>query len=167
MNEELCHRNMAFSLFQADEMPQMSSGETKVEGLGGGVYRVRVDFTNAKVTPTILAKAAENNVVRPDLIVASAGSAGTNGSGASNGNGNGAARNGGLEIISAGWVASKFRPGATELIDQKDLTRIMVRNGHPGRTTRTLEYLVRGSGEMTVSYDSAKGGRASAKVLLK
>ena len=26
MNEELCHRNMAFSLYQADEMPQMKSG---------------------------------------------------------------------------------------------------------------------------------------------
>ena len=48
MNEELCHRNMAFSLYQADEMPQMKSGETKVEAIGGGVYRVRVDFTNPK-----------------------------------------------------------------------------------------------------------------------
>jgi hypothetical protein len=41
MNEELCHRNMAFTLFQADEMPQMKAGETTVEAVGGGVYRVR------------------------------------------------------------------------------------------------------------------------------
>jgi hypothetical protein len=146
MNEELCHRNMAFSLYQADEMPQMKSGETRVEPIGGGVYRVRVDFVNPKLTPTILAKAAENNVVRPDLLKVEGS---------------------GLEIISAGWVASKFRPGATELIDQKDLERIMIRTGHPGRTTRTIEYLVRGSGEMTVTYDSAKGGKASTKVSLK
>src|SRR5215207_3259420 len=57
MNEELCHRNMAFSLFQADEMPQMKMGETKVEAIGGGVYRVHVDVTNTKLTPTIMAKA--------------------------------------------------------------------------------------------------------------
>jgi len=146
MNEELCHRNMAFSLYQADEMPQMKSGETKVESIGGGVYRVRVDFTNSKLTPTILAKAAENNVVRPDLLTVD----GT-----------------GLEIISAGWVASKFRPGATELIDQRDLKRILVRSGHPGRTTRTVEYLVRGTGDMVVTYDSAKGGKAVAKVAIR
>ena len=145
MNEELCHRNMAFSLYQADEMPQMKSGETKVESLGSGVYRVRVDFVNAKLTPTILAKAADNNVVRPDLITVE----------------------GPVEVLSAGWVASKHRPGATELIDQKDLKRIVARTGHAGRTTRTIEYLVRGTGDMTVTYDSVKGGKASAKIVVK
>jgi hypothetical protein len=146
MNEELCHRNMAFSLYQADEMPLIKNGEAKVEAIGGGVYRVRVDFTNPKLTPTILAKAAENQVVRPDLLTVDAP---------------------GIEMISAGWVASKFRPGATELIDQKNLNRIMVRTGHPGRTTRTIEYLVRGTGNMTVAYDSIKGGRAIAKIVVK
>jgi hypothetical protein len=146
MNEELCHRNMAFTLFQADEMPQMTMGETKVEAIGGGVYRVRVDITNPKLTPTILAKAAENNVVRPDLLTVEGK---------------------GVEVLSAGWVANKHRPGATDLIDQQELDRIILRTGHPGRTTRTIEYLVRGTGEMTVTYDSLKGGRAVAKVAVK
>ncbi len=146
MNEELCHRNMAFSLFQADEMPQLKSGETKVETLGGGVSRVRVDFTNPKLTPTILAKAAQNNVVRPDLLTVEGA---------------------GIEVLSAGWVASKFRPGATELIDQHDPKRIVIRTGHAGRTTRTIEYLVRGTGTMTITYDSVKGGTATAKVSVK
>jgi hypothetical protein len=146
MNEELCHRNMAFTLFQADEMPQMTMGETKVEAIGGGVYRVRVDITNPKLTPTILAKAAENNVVRPDLLTVEGK---------------------GVEVLSAGWVASKHRPGATDLIDQQELDRIILRTGHPGRTTRTIEYLVRGTGEMTVTYDSLKGGKAVAKVAVK
>ena len=39
MNEELCHRNMAFTLYQADEMPKMSIGETKVEKLGDGILQ--------------------------------------------------------------------------------------------------------------------------------
>jgi hypothetical protein len=146
MNEELCHRNMAFTLFQADEMPQMTMGETKVEAIGGGVYRVRVDITNPKLTPTILAKAAENNVVRPDLLTVEGK---------------------GIEVLSAGWVASKHRPGATDLIDQQELDRIILRTGHPGRSTRTIEYLVRGTGEMTVTYDSLKGGRAVTKVAVK
>ena len=72
MNEELCHRNMAFSLYQADEMPMMKMGDTKVESLGDGVYKVWVDLTNPKVVPTILAKAARNNIVPPDLLTSTA-----------------------------------------------------------------------------------------------
>ena len=146
MNEELSHRNMAFSLYQADEMPQMKMGETKVEAIGGGVYRVHVDVTNTKLTPTIMAKAAQNNVVRPDLLTVEGK---------------------GIEILTAGWVQNKFRPGATQLIDQPQLDRIVMRTGQPGRATRTIEYIVRGTGVMTVTYDSLKGGKVSTKVTVK
>ena len=145
MNEELSHRNMAFTLHQADEMPLMQAGEPTVERVDGDVYRVRIDFENPKVIPTITARAAENNVVRPDLITFSGRD---------------------IEVISAGWVESKFRPGATELIDQHDPARIIVRSGFPGRTTRTIEYLVRGSGSATVEYESVKGGSAAVSVRL-
>ncbi len=145
MSEEMCHRNMAFTLYQADEMPMMKMGETSVEPLGGGVFRVRAAIRNDKVAPTILAKAAQNNVVTPDILSVS----------------------GGVEVVTAGWVRDRNRPGATQLIDQHDLKRIIIRNGHPGRTTRTIEYIVRGSGEMAITYTSAKGGSAGTKVALK
>ena len=93
-----------------------------------------------------MAKAADNNVVRPDLLTVDAS---------------------GIEVLSAGWVQNKFRPGASDLIDQKQLNRIVIRTGHAGRLTRTIEYLVRGTGEMTVSYDSLKGGKASTKIAVK
>lgn len=146
MNEELSHRNMAFTLYQADQMPRMIAGETSIESLGDDLFKVRVDFENDRVVPTITGRAAENNVVDPDLLTVSG-------------------RN--VEVISAGWVASKFRPDATDLIDQNDLKRIMIRNGHPGRTTRTVEYLMRGSGEVTIGYSSVKGGSVHATVNLK
>jgi hypothetical protein len=146
MNEELCHRNMAFSLYQADEMPKMEIGETAVKKIGDNVYSVRVDFTNKKVAPTITGRAAQNNVVRPDLITF----------------------DGKSEIISASWITSKetfdYLNPITELIDQKQLNRLMIRNGHPGKTTRTLQYLVKGSGSVTVTYDSVKGGKVSKTV---
>ena len=100
MNEELCHRNMAFTLYQADEMPQVRFGETKVEKLGDGIYKVWVDVANPKVVPTILAKAAANNVVRPDLLTLEGK---------------------GIEVLSASWVPNKWRPGVAQLIDQHDL----------------------------------------------
>ncbi len=146
MNEELCHRNMAFSLYQAGEMPKISLGETKVESIGEGVYRVRVDITNERLVPTILAKAAENNVVAPDLLTVEGKNA---------------------EVLAAGWVLDKFRNTATQLIDQHDLKRIMLRNGQPGNATRTIEYLVKGAGDVTVAYASLKGGTARKTIALK
>jgi hypothetical protein len=150
MNEELCHRNMAFSLYQADEMPLISMGEASVEKVGGNVYRVFVDIGNPKVAPTILAKAAQTNVVRPDLLLVDGKS---------------------VEVVAASFIDNKtvytINPTVTPLIDQKDLKRILVRNGHPGRTTRTAMLLVKGSGAITVTYDSVKGGKASKTITLK
>ncbi len=146
MNEELCHRNMAFSLYQANEMPRMSLGETKVEKIADGVFKVWFDLINTKVTPTILAKAAANNVVPPDVLTIE----GT-----------------GLEVLSASWVTNKWRPGVAPMIDQKDLKRILVRSGQPGRTTRTVQYLVRGSGGVTVKYASVKGGTVQKSIVLQ
>jgi len=150
MLEELCHRNMSFTLFQADELPLIQLGASTAEKVSGDVYRVMVDITNPKVTPTILAKAAQNNVVRPDLLTLEGKS---------------------VEIISASWVDGretyKIRPNITSFIDQKNLKRILVRSGFPGKTTRTIMYLVKGSGDLTVKYDSVKGGTASKTVKLQ
>jgi hypothetical protein len=149
MNEELCHRNMAFSLYQADEMPLIRIGETSVEKVGGDVYRIFVDITNPKVVPSIMAKAAQTNVVRPDLLLVE----GKN-----------------IEVIAASFIDNKAlykaRPSVTPLVNQKDLRRIIIRNGHPGKTTRTAVLLVKGSGAVSVVYDSVKGGQASTTVML-
>jgi len=145
MSMELFHRNMAFTLHHADEMPLMKMGETKVESVGGDLYRVWVDVTNERLIPTITARAMNNRVVRPDLLSVT----------------------GDVEVVAAGWVPNKLVPGKTELIDQKDLKRILIRSGHPGRTTKTIEYLVRGTGSMEVTYSSVKGGTVSTTVRVR
>lgn len=145
MSMEVFHRNMAFTLYHADQMPLMSMGESQVESLGGGMYKVRVDITNERVIPTITARAMSTKVVRPDILTV----------------------DGDVEIVAAGWVENKHRPGKTNLIDQKELDRILVRSGHPGRTTRTIEYLVRGTGTMDVTYSTVKGGTVSTTVRVR
>ena len=145
MNEELAHRNMAFTLHLADEMPLMRMGEPTVERISSDVFKVRVDLINDKVMTTILARAASNNVITPDLLIV----------------------DGAADVISAGFVENKFMPGPSQMIDQNDLKRIMIRNGHPGRTTRTVEYLMRGSGNVTVRYVSVKGGTVETRVSLR
>jgi len=145
MNEELAHRNMAFTLYQASEMPLMRMSEPTVERMGGDVYKVWVELTNEKITPTILEQAAQNKVVRPDLLTL----------------------DGNVEVISAGIVPNRFMPGPSQMIDQEDLMRIMFRNGTPGNTTRIVEYLLKGSGNVTVTYSSVKGGTAAQRFSLR
>lgn len=145
MNEELCHRNMAFTLYQAEEMPRVAIGDTKVEKLGEGIYKVWIDLSNPKVVPTILAKAAANNVVQPDILTV----------------------DGKAEILSASWVADKWRPAVAQSIDQHDLKRILLRNGLGGRATKTIQYLVKGSGPITVKYASVKGGAVTKTLTLQ
>ncbi|MEW5982886.1 MAG: M14 family metallopeptidase [Acidobacteriota bacterium] len=146
MNEELCHRNMAFTLYQADQMPQMRMGDTKVERIAPGISKVWVDLTNDKAVPTILAKAAENNVVTPDIVTVDGK---------------------GIEVLSASWVANKWRASVAQMIDQADLKRIIIRSGHPAHATKTLQYLIRGSGPITVRYTSQKGGTVTRTITLQ
>jgi hypothetical protein len=145
MSMELFHRNMAFTLYHADQMPLMTMGETSVERVDGDVYRVRVDIRNDRLIPTITERARQHHAVRPDILRV----------------------DGDVEIIAAGWVEDKHRPGPTELIEQEELDRILVRSGHPGRTTRTVEYLVRGRGTMTVTYSAVKGGSVSTTLQVR
>ncbi len=145
MSMEVFHRNMAFTLYHADQMPLMRMEGTRVESLGGDMYRVWVDIRNERVIPTITARAMSTRAVRPDLLMAE----------------------GEVEIVAAGWVQDKNRPGKSQMIDQEKLNRIIVRSGHPGRTTRTVEYLVRGSGNLEVTYSTVKGGTVSTTVRVR
>jgi hypothetical protein len=145
MSMELFHRNMAFTLYHADVMPLMSMGEPTVERVEGDVFRVRVPIRNERLIPTITVKARQNKVVRPDILSVE----------------------GDVDIITAGWVADEHRPGPLDRIDQAELDRILVRSGHPGRTTRIVEYLVRGSGSMTIEYAALKGGTVRSTVQLR
>jgi len=148
MNEELCHRQMAFALYQADQLPKMEMGEYSVKKISGNIYRVWIDINNPKVVPTIAAKAAQNKVVRPDLLTLK----------------------GNIEIISASWINNKetfdYLKPVPALINQHNLDRIIIRNGHPGKTKRTIQYIVKGSGKITVTYDSDKGGKVSKTITL-
>jgi len=149
MNEELCHRNMAFTLYQADELPKIKIGETSVTKIGKNTYQVWIDLVNEKVAPTVTERAAKHNVVRPDLITLE----------------------GKADIVSASWITSKhtqkYNKQITTLIKQKELDRLMIRNGHPGKTSRTLQYIVNGSGKVKITYDSVKGGVVSKELDLK
>ena len=68
MLEELCHRNMAFTLYHADQMPLLELSAPEVEKLEGGLVRVRAEVRNRRVIPTISEYARRNRIGLPDFF---------------------------------------------------------------------------------------------------
>ena len=133
-------------------LPIRCQTKVLVRARPGSTYLPRTSLSgpatagSSRTSYTILAKAAQNNVVPPDLLTLDGK---------------------GVEVLSASWVPSKWRPAVAPMIDQKDLARIMLRNGQPGLTTRTVQYLLKGAGSITVKYASAKGGTAQKVIALQ
>jgi hypothetical protein len=161
--EELCHRNMAFCLLHADEMPLPIIKDVSAEKIASGFYRLKVTLYNERLMPTMSAAAVANMVPRPDTL----------------------SIDGNIKALAAGQAAgtgmpagvpSQFRRffrgrGAADsdvtFIDQKDLKNLKLTNGIPGRSEVEYHFLVEGKGNVTVKLDCAKGGKHTKTIVLK
>jgi len=161
--EELCHRNMAFCLLHADEMPLPIIKDVSAEKIASGFYRLKVSLYNERLMPTMSAAAVANMVQPPDTL----------------------SIDGNIKVLAAGQAAgtgmpagvpSQFRRffrgrGAADsdvtFIDQKDLKNLKLTNGISGRSEVEYHFLVEGKGNVTVKLDCAKGGKHTKMIVLK
>lgn len=136
--EEECHRNMAFTLYHAAQMPRLAITEVKTEPLGDGLFSVWVEIENARLIPTRTRQDASRHISPPDIVTL----AGPD-----------------VKVLSAGRVTDRFfkrveavkrRPERVELETISGLSAARVR------------FIVSGRGRFKVSVDSAKGGLVSA-----
>jgi hypothetical protein len=102
---------------------------------------VEVPVLNERAIPTMTAAAVNGKLHRQDVATVA-----------------------GAKVIASGVVDNAY-------LDKIDLQehrpeRLMV-PGVDGVSTRTLFFLVQGNGEITVSYDSLKGGRIAKKIALR
>lgn len=140
--EQTCHRNAAFVIFHADNMPEISIDEVKVKKLKGDLYQVDAWVVNKKIIPTRSAIAVKYGLGRPDLATIE----GTN-----------------VRVVASGTVKDEFQRAAN--LVENDPGHLWVPSLKFGPTH--LQWLVEGTGEMTLKYDSLKGGSRTAKVTLK
>ncbi len=162
--EEMCHRNMAFCLLHAYEMPLPIIKNVESEKIDGRLHRVKVTLYNERLMPTMSSTAATNRVQRPDVL----------------------SLDGEVSVLAAGVDQSAalpagiparfmrfFRRGrgaaGSEItfIDQKDLKKLKLTDGIPGRNEVTYHFLVEGSGRVTVKLDCLKGGEHTKAVTLQ
>jgi murein tripeptide amidase MpaA len=132
--EEECHRNMAFTLYHADQMPLLRISEVKTEKLDDGLFKIWVTVENSRLIPTHTEQDAINKINAPDLVSLS----GPN-----------------VKVLSAGRVTDRFFK-QVEPVERRP-GRVEVRN-IPGMSAVRVQFVVSGRGKFTVTVDSPKGG---------
>ncbi|WMW79419.1 M14 family metallopeptidase [Undibacterium cyanobacteriorum] len=142
MLEEETHRNAAFVLFNAMNVPKLSFLDANVKKVGNRTWQIEVPIINERAIPSIPSIVIANKLHRLDLATINGG-----------------------KVLSSGIVRNQFN-------DQIDLQshrpeRLMV-SGVPGFGNTILYFLVETeSDHVTVNYDSIKGGKLSKTIHLK
>ncbi len=132
------HRNMAFTLYQASQMPLVRVDSVAVRSLGQGLTEVTAVVGNKRLAPTHTQQDVENRISRPDWISITGG-----------------------EVV-AGFVV-EGAPLGTAVEQKARPERLNVAN-IPGMSSVTVRWVVRGNGPWTVTADSPKGGVDSRPV---
>jgi Zinc carboxypeptidase len=132
--EEECHRNMAFTLYHADQMPLLRISEVKMEKLDDGLFKIWVEIENARLIPTHTEQDVINHINAPDIV---------------------SLKGPNLKVLSAGKVTDRFFK-KVEAVERRP-ERVEV-SSIPGMGTVRIQFVVSGNGKFTVTVDSAKGG---------
>jgi hypothetical protein len=142
--EELCHRNCAFTLYHADQLPKPAIHEVTAEKLGPRLFRVRAVVANERIIPTMSRQAVRYKLQRPDWVSISGPS---------------------LRVLAGGLVPDRWL-GKMEPT-KRHPERIRLTEGIPGMEERVIEWLVEGTGPAEITLDCVKGGVVTRAVELK
>jgi hypothetical protein len=66
--EEECHRNMAFTLYHAEQLPTLEIQAVDVGRLSGGLVQVTATVANRRMIPTHTAIDVKHKITPPDLV---------------------------------------------------------------------------------------------------
>ena len=136
MLEEECHRNMAFTLFHANEMPRVSMGPSLVRKLGDGLWEVTLELKNDALIPSRTARAARSKIGVADRVTLTP----TNG----------------VTIAASGTVERRYDRSFTP---ERETPRVVVLDeGVPGRGSTFVRFLASGpeGAEIAVAYTAEK-----------
>jgi hypothetical protein len=140
---ETCHRNAAFCLFHADQMPRLTIDDVDITRLEDGLYQLDVRVRNSRATPSVAAQAAQKKLHRADRLQV---------------------RGPAAQPVAAGQLIDEYR-GITRLL-KRHQDSFWVEGGVPGFGEYRARLLVRGAGEVSLIYDSLKGGYVERRVRL-
>lgn len=133
MLEEGCHRNFAFTMFHADNMPLLSFKWVATKELRPGLFEVTVEIENEKIISSRMPIAARNKIGMPDEL-----------------------RLTGAEVVMGGTVADRLDKTIDPVKHQPHILR--VEDGIPGKSVKTFRFLVEGAAGsvITLKYTAEK-----------
>jgi len=132
MLEEECHRNMAFTLYHAYQMPRLSISDVKEKDLGGGLKEITATIKNDRLMPTHASQDLKYKIERPDYISIS-----------------------GVNVEAGMIVQNEDRNLTSEQAYNPE--KLEVAN-ISGNSVVKVRWIVSGKGKYTITVDSAKGG---------
>ena len=144
MLEELCHRNAAFTIYHADQMPRVAWDEIKVEALSPEVSSVTATIRNTRMIPTVAAQAAQRKIGLPDFVTIAGP---------------------GLTVAGGGLLVN--RDTGEVRLAEREPSRLRLEEGIGGDSAARVRWFVRGKGEATLRYSSRKGGTLTKVVPLR
>jgi len=136
--EEECHRNMAFTLYHADQMPRLRITEIKVEQLAGGLSKIWITIENQRLIPTRTGQDVSNHISPPDIVTFTGP---------------------GVRVLSSGRVTDRFFKRVDAVKRRPERVEL---DSIPGMQSVRVQFIVTGSGAFKITVDSAKGGLVAA-----
>ena len=133
--EEMCHRNMAFTLFHTYHTPQVSIDTITTKELSGGLTEVTAAIRNSRVIPTHTLQDVENKITRPDRVSISGG-----------------------RVLSGALLENRFMNQAVE--QKRNPSRLDIKS-IPGMGAVYVRWIVEGKGPFFITVDSVKGGKST------
>lgn len=135
MLEEEAHRNFAFTMFHARQMPLLRFGRVDIEQLSPGLWQVDVAVRNERHIPTRLSIARRNNIGQNDLMIFDGNDA---------------------EVVAAGKLRDFNDRQMREV--RFEPQRIQLNEGIGGMDQAVFRYLIRGDegATFTLGYESQK-----------
>ena len=147
MLEEGCHRNFAFTMYHADEMPLLKWGSLDVKKMGDQLWKITIEVANDKLIPSRTAMAAIHHIGLPDVLTCTTKS--------------------GNKVAASGTVRSLLPTAKLSANVTEQPQRIIVNRGIGSMDSTLFQFIVSGWGEVTFKYEAQKGGTLHRTVKLQ
>ncbi|MCK5127102.1 MAG: hypothetical protein KAR42_12685 [candidate division Zixibacteria bacterium] len=141
MLHEMVHRNASMVIFTASQTPEVKLSLIGVTDLGNGLKQIRVRAENANALPSLSTKIMKSGIVRKDMFKIE---------------GNG------LEVVSGGTITDILY----DRVAYVEYRPWLVFTNVPSFGKREIQWIVKGTGTVTITYDAVKAANQTLKVKL-
>jgi hypothetical protein len=142
MLKDLVHRNASAVIFSAKNTPEVALEIFETRAMGDGLTRVRTRLTNARAMPTMSFQAQKSRLYPKDSLTLGGP---------------------GIRVVAGGEINDLYLHQVAFKEFRPELQFLVV----PGFGKVEHEFLVAGTGPLTVTYQSRHAGKLSRTITLK